>query len=116
MTTRLCDWAFISTPAIEATSAIVDDIRSRAEEDADTQVTPDDLMAWEAEHGEMPPGVIVAMNSGWDAHVQSAMFRNLDDDGVMHFPGFHIEASQYLLEKDVKGSTKFRSKFDDDKR
>ena len=30
MTTRLCDWAFISTPAIEATPAIVEDIQSRA--------------------------------------------------------------------------------------
>ncbi|MEM7531373.1 MAG: cyclase family protein [Chloroflexota bacterium] len=80
------------------------DIRARAEEDADTQVTPDDLMAWEAEHGEMPPGVIVAMNSGWDEYVNTEKFRNADDDGVMHFPGYHIEAVEFLLgERDAKG-------------
>jgi kynurenine formamidase len=43
------------------------------------------------------------MNSGWDAKVMTAEFRNVDAEGVMHFPGFHIEASQYLLEKDIKG-------------
>ena len=82
--------------------AIVD-IRAKAANNPDAEVTPDDIMAWESQHGDLPAGAVVAMNSGWDAHVQSDMFRNLDDDGVMHFPGFHIEASQYLLEKDVKG-------------
>lgn len=80
------------------------DIRARAEENPDAQLTPDDLAAWEAEHGEIPAGAIVAMNSGWDAHVASAIFRNADDQGIMHFPGFHIEAIEFLLgERDVKG-------------
>ena len=39
------------------------------------------------------------MNSGWDAFVNDAKFRNADDDGVMHFPGFHVEAAQMLLEE-----------------
>ncbi|MGR8918217.1 MAG: LLM class flavin-dependent oxidoreductase [Gammaproteobacteria bacterium] len=30
MTARLCDWSFLSTPSIEATGAIVDDIKGRA--------------------------------------------------------------------------------------
>ena len=41
----------------------------------------------------------MAMNSGWDAFVNDAKFRNADDDGVMHFPGFHVEAAQMLLEE-----------------
>ena len=32
------------------------DIRARASEDRDTQVTPDDLTAWIAEHGDIPDG------------------------------------------------------------
>ena len=44
------------------------------------------------------------MMSGWDAHVNSARFRNADADGVMHFPGFHLEAAQMLMEEaDVVG-------------
>ncbi len=79
------------------------DIRAKAEEDADAQVTPDDITAWEAEHSPLPEGACVAMLSGWDAHVNSDMFRNADDEGIMHFPGFHLEAVQLMLEeRDVK--------------
>ncbi len=75
------------------------DIRAKASENADAQVTPDDLRAWEADHGPLPAGAIVAMNSGWDAYVMDGVrFRNADDKGVMHFPGFHIEAAEYLME------------------
>lgn len=69
------------------------DIRAKAESDPDAQLTPDDIAAWEAEHGPIPDGGIVAMNSGWDQHVASTTFRNADADGVMHFPGFHIKTS-----------------------
>ena len=80
------------------------DIRAKAEENPDAQVTPDDLMAWEAEYGELPEGAIVAMNSGWSDFVATDKFRNADPDGVMHFPGFHVEATQFLLEeRNVKG-------------
>jgi kynurenine formamidase len=80
------------------------DIRAKAEEDPDALVTPDDLQAWEESYGEIPPGAIVAMLSGWDVHVATDKFRNADDDGVMHFPGFGLEAIDFLLkERDVKG-------------
>ena len=80
------------------------DIRAKAEADPDAQLTLDDLAAWEADHGELPAGAIVAMNSGWADHLYSEKFRNADPDGVMHFPGFHAEATQFLLEeRDVKG-------------
>jgi len=75
------------------------DIRARAAENADAQVTPDDIRAWIAAHGEIPAGACVAMNSGWAAHVATAKFRNADAGGTMHFPGFHIEATQMLLEE-----------------
>ncbi len=85
--------------------AVVIDIAARAEEDADTQVTPDDLAAWESENGEIPPGAIVFMHSGWEARFGDvAAFRNFGDDGAMHFPGFHVEAAQMLVEeRDIMG-------------
>jgi kynurenine formamidase len=76
--------------------AIVD-IRAKAQDDADAQLTPDDLTAFEAEHGPIPDGACVAMLSGWDARASGPEFRNADGDGVMHFPGFHVEAAQYLM-------------------
>ncbi|MCE3249855.1 MAG: cyclase, partial [Geminicoccaceae bacterium] len=33
-----------------------------------------------------------AMLSGWSEKVSGPQFRNADADGVMHFPGFHVEA------------------------
>jgi kynurenine formamidase len=80
------------------------DIRAKAEADPDAQLTVEDLQIWEGENGQIPPGSIVAMNSGWDTHVTSDKFRNADDEGVMHFPGFHIDAIELLLtERNVKG-------------
>jgi len=81
------------------------DIRAKAAENADAQVTPDDIKAWESVYGPLPAGAIVAMNSGWDAYVMDGTrFRNADDAGVMHFPGFHLEAIDYMMEeKDVVG-------------
>jgi kynurenine formamidase len=83
---------------------VIIDIRARAEEDPDTMLTPDDIAEWESTFGDIPPGAIVAMNSGWDAFVTSDKFRNADDEGVMHFPGFHVETVQFLLEeRNAKG-------------
>jgi kynurenine formamidase len=79
---------------------VVVDIREKASADADAQVTPDDIKAWTAAHGEIPDGACVAMLSGWGAHVNSDKFRNAGEDGqTLHFPGFHVEATQMLMEE-----------------
>jgi kynurenine formamidase len=77
---------------------VVIDIKAKAAENPDSQVTPDDIKAWIAANGELPQGAIVAMNSGWDKHVATDKFRNADDKKMMHFPGFHLEAVQALME------------------
>lgn len=79
---------------------VVIDIKAKAAENADAQVTPDDINAWISANGDLPAGAVVAMNSGWDRHVATDKFRNVGDDGkTMHFPGFHVEAVQLLIEK-----------------
>jgi kynurenine formamidase len=96
-----------SADAIPVESLVVPlavvDIAAKAEENADAQVTPDDLRAWEGQHGPLPDGCCVAMQSGWDRHVSSPKFRNADAEKKMHFPGFHLEAAQMLLERNVAG-------------
>ncbi len=80
------------------------DIRQKAETNPDAELTLDDLKAWESKHGPIPDGGIVAMYSGWDAYASTPKFRNADNQGVMHFPGFHIEAIEFMLEeRNVKG-------------
>lgn len=78
---------------------VVIDIRKKAQDNADAQLTPDDIKAWTDANGDLPAGCVVAMLSGWGQHVATDKFRNLGSDGkTMHFPGFHLEAAQALME------------------
>jgi len=81
---------------------VVVDIRAKADANADAQLTPDDLKAWTSANGDLPEGAVVALNSGWGAHLGTDKFRNADADGKLHFPGFHVEAVQQLLETSTK--------------
>ncbi|NSX54395.1 cyclase family protein [Parasulfitobacter algicola] len=74
-------------------------IHAKAADDPDAQVTPDDLNAWISTNGPIPDGACVAMHSGWSEKVATPAYRGVDDAGTMHFPGFHIEATQMLLEE-----------------
>ena len=74
------------------------DISARAESDPNAELTPDDLNQWISDHGDFPENACVAMYSGWEKHVGTDMFRNVDQSGAMHFPGFHVEAATMLLE------------------
>lgn len=78
---------------------VVVDIRAKAEENPDAQLTVEDLRRWERRHGRIPRDACVAMNSGWAEKVSTPEFRNADANGVLHFPGFHIDAAQFLLEE-----------------
>lgn len=80
------------------------DIAARAAENADAQVTPDDIRAWIAAHGDIPQNACVAMHSGWGPKAGGDGFRNADGGGVMHFPGFHVEAAKMLIEETGAGS------------
>ena len=85
--------------------AVVLDISARAAEDPDAMLMVDDILAWEAEFGELPAGALVCMYSGWDERWPDIeAFRNADADGVMHFPGFSGEAAEFLVtERDIHG-------------
>ena len=86
-------------------SLAVIDISARAAEDADTSLTVDDILEYEANYGEIPAGTLVAMNSGWSSKWgDPEAFVNLDADGVQHYPGFHPDAAEFLVtERDIVG-------------
>jgi kynurenine formamidase len=80
--------------------AVVIDIADRAARDPDTVVTVDDLRAFEHRHGRIPRNAAVLMYSGWAAKVgDAAAYRGADADGVLHFPGFGPEATEWLLRR-----------------
>jgi kynurenine formamidase len=79
------------------------DIAGRAQDDPDALLTPDDLLAFEAAHGPIPPRCCVAMHSGWERFVAGPGFCNADAEGVMHFPGVHAEAAALLIERGAIG-------------
>lgn len=91
--------------------AAVVDISSRAASDPDAEVTPDDLRRYERRHGRIPRGAIVFMNSGWAAKVNdNDAFKNADANGTYHFPGFGIEAVEFLLtRRKIQGSASTHS-------
>jgi kynurenine formamidase len=80
--------------------AVVVDIADRAARDPDTVVTVDDLRAFERRHGRIPRNSAVLMNSGWGAKIDDAdAYRGDNGDGVLHFPGFGAEATEWLLRR-----------------
>ena len=73
--------------------AVVVDVKSKAAADSDYMVSVDDLKAWEQANGEIPPGAVIIMNSGWsDKYSDPMAFLGLNDAGELHFPGFSPEA------------------------
>lgn len=73
------------------------DIKAKAAASADAQVTPDDIKAWIATNGDIPDNACVAMNSGWSDKTNTDAFRGFDGE-AQHYPGFHIEATNMLME------------------
>jgi kynurenine formamidase len=79
--------------------AVVIDISDRVAANSDAVVEVDDLVDFEHRHGRIPRHAGVFMYSGWESRVDDpAAFKNAGPDGHYHFPGFGIEALNWLLE------------------
>ena len=71
--------------------AVVVDISARAATDADTTLQADDIDRWIEEHGELPPGAIILVRTGWSTQWPdwNGYYGSDDpfDTTTMHFPG-----------------------------
>jgi kynurenine formamidase len=76
------------------------DIKDKAAQDANAMVAPEDIEKWISANGAIPPGALVAMNSGWAAKVGDPSYRNTPD-GAFAFPGFSRAATDLLAEAGV---------------
>lgn len=82
---------------------VVIDISDKAASDPDAVVTVRDIRRFERRHGRIPARAGVFMDSGWAARVDDPeSFKNADENGTYHFPGFGLEAVEFLLtERDI---------------
>lgn len=77
---------------------VIIDLRKRFEVDPDAGLMPQDVLDWEKQHGRLPDGCCVVMNSGYDPLVRNRITLRRES------PGFSTEVAKFLIEsRAVKG-------------
>ncbi|WGV26149.1 cyclase family protein [Halotia branconii] len=80
--------------------AIVIDICETTTIYPDYALTIADILAWEEEYGTISSGSVVLLNTGWqNKWWDEDAFFNRDTQGIMHFPGFNSDATQFLVDE-----------------
>ena len=81
--------------------AVVIDISAKASVDSDSELVLQDIVHWENQYGRIPDGAIIFMYSGWGAKwpnkVEYFGSANYNDTKTLHFPGFHPDAVNWLI-------------------
>ncbi|MFQ5744050.1 MAG: cyclase family protein [Acidobacteriota bacterium] len=84
-------------------AGVLVDISARSAEDADATLQPDDLTAWEAEHGPIPAEAAVIVRTGWAAKWpdwnEYYGSPTPKDVSTLHFPGVSVAAARALVER-----------------
>jgi kynurenine formamidase len=84
--------------------AVVIDVREEVIKDPDYRLSAAHIEKWEAAHGRIPSGAIVMMRTGWASRwPDQARYRNMDANGVMHFPGYSVESAKLLIARGAVG-------------
>ena len=81
---------------------VVIDVSDKAEKDPDYRLTAEDVAAFEDRHGQIAPGTIVMLRTGWSRFWPDAK-RYLGDDtpgdaSRLSFPSFGADAAKFLVE------------------
>ncbi len=85
------------------TPAVVIDVRELTADNADYQLTTAAIEQWEAQHGTIPEGCAVLLNTGYAAYwpdrerYMGTSKRGTEGVAALHFPGFSLEAATFLL-------------------
>lgn len=87
--------------------AAVIDVRQQVQDNAEYQITADDIRQWEKTNGPLTPENIVFFNTGWERFWGDRK-KYLGDDtpgdtSKLSFPGLSRQAAQYLVKCRVKG-------------
>jgi kynurenine formamidase len=83
--------------------AVVIDVTAKAIADSGYALLPDDVAAFEREHGQIAAGTIVLLRTGWSARWPNKRAYLGDDTpgdaSKLHFPSFGPEAARLLVEQ-----------------
>ena len=76
------------------------DVTEKCIMNADYKLSKQDILTWEEENGLIPDNTIVIMYTGWCKKWEDYnAYKNQDEKGEMHFPGFSEEAARFLIEE-----------------
>lgn len=84
---------------------VVLSIAPRAAADPDTELTVEDIQHWEQVYGPVPEDALFLLHTGWARYWNDYdKYKNADDAGRLHFPGYSAAAARYLVEhRKVRG-------------
>ena len=88
-------------PSVFVGPVVVIDCSDGAAKDDDYELTPEVILAWEAEHGVIPADTWVLMRTDWSKR-SGAAYLNMAQDGP-HSPGPTPDAVRLLLDRDIRG-------------
>lgn len=84
--------------------AVVIDVKDKVAGNPDYRLNATDVKAWEARNGRIPSGSLVILNTGWHKRfVDPKAYVNMDENNVMHFPGYHPDSAAVFIERNVVG-------------
>jgi kynurenine formamidase len=84
--------------------AVAVDVSEACARDRDHEIAREELLAWEAAHGEIPRGAIVLLRTGFASRwPDRAAYLGTDERGPaavasLHFPGLGADAARWLVE------------------
>ena len=84
---------------------VIVDVTQKSNDNRDYLVSVSDLENWEKQHGKIPDGAIILLNTGfgkyWDDHLRYTGTLKTGQEGVaeLHFPGLDPQAAKWLVEK-----------------
>ncbi|PTL85745.1 cyclase family protein [Vitiosangium sp. GDMCC 1.1324] len=82
--------------------AILIDVSRQCAANPDYQISPEDFVGWEKEHGQIPNGAIVLLRTGFGTRwPDRKSYLGTDERGPeavakLHFPGLHPDAARWL--------------------
>ncbi len=83
-----------------ASPLVVLDVSGSADKNPDYQVSIEDVTFWEQVNGNIPAGAVVVARTGWSSRWNTPeKYRNADAKGVMHFPGWSLDAVRFLVDR-----------------
>ena len=79
-------------------------VQDKVKANDDYLLSKEDVFSWEKKNGKIEKGTLVIMNTGWYKKFSTPVeYVNQDEEGVLHFPGFSVEAAKLLVKRDVAG-------------